>query len=139
MRTAATIAVSITRLTMNEPTTESGVLDTSAPPSASVVTSAHARRSSSRRTNARTAEPRVVADAPYARSASSITLMRSVSIPRIRLDDVAHQPVPHDVDVGEVVERDPVDPREDSLDLHQPRFLPFRQVDLRLVARDDDL
>ena len=39
----------------------------------------------------------------------------------------------------EVVERDAVDPGQDAFDLHESRFFAPREVDLRLVAGDDDL
>src|SRR5450759_239615 len=62
-----------------------------------------------------------------------------VAILRVRLDDVTHHAMAHDVDVREVVKCDAIDAGEDALNLHQPRLLALRQIDLRLVGGDDDL
>src|SRR5689334_8185096 len=51
-------------------------------------------------------------------------------------DDVPDQPMPHDIGVAEVAESDSFDPRQDALDLEQPRVLAVGQIDLRLVASD---
>src|SRR5436190_2431200 len=139
-RSAMTIIVINSRLTTNEPTIESGARDSSGPPSASVVSTAHATSSSRRIMNAPAELTRVAGMDPGLRSISSGgDVTSSVPILRVRLDDVAYEPVTDDVDVREVVERDALDPGQDSLDLHQPRLLPLRKVDLRLVAGDDDL
>src|SRR4051794_40760888 len=57
----------------------------------------------------------------------------------VRLDDALHELVPDDVLVREADERDAVDGAEDVLHLDQAGRLLPRQVDLRHVARDDDL
>src|SRR5215204_5763987 len=138
IRNAAAMVAIISRFTTNEPITASGVRERSGPPSASVVSTAHARRSSMRITNAPAVRSCTASVVP-ARSRSSRSVTRLVPILRVRLDDVPHQSVAHDVDVREVVEGDSLDAREDALDLHQAGLLALREIDLGLVAGDDDL
>ena len=57
--------------------------------------------------------------------------------PAVGLDDVLHDPVPHDVLAVQLHERDPVDRLEDLLDDVQPRTRAVGQVDLGRVAVDD--
>src|SRR4051812_14037643 len=59
-----------------------------------------------------------------------------VPIGGVRLDDVAHESMADDVGFVEVVERDPVDPGQNALNLRQTRHLVLRKVHLRLVACD---
>src|SRR5215207_3149644 len=139
IRNAAAIVAIISRLTTNEPITASGVRASSGPPSASVVTTAHATRRSRRITKAPAVMSCAASVMPLVRSSSSRRLTRLVPILRVRLDDVPHQSMAHDVDVREVVEGDSLDSREDALDLHQAGFLSLREIDLGLVTRDDDL
>src|SRR3954467_5045912 len=78
---------------------------------------------------------------PWCRSSARAARAGSplVSVFRVGLDDVPPQAMSHDVRLGEVMEGDPLDPGQDPLDLHQSGLLALRQVDLGLVARDDDL
>src|SRR2546425_7853403 len=62
--------------------------------------------------------------------------MSTLCVLGVRPDDVAHQPVAHDVPVSQIAEPDPFDPGEDPLDLEQSGILSVGQVDLRLVTRD---
>src|SRR2546422_3407644 len=62
--------------------------------------------------------------------------MSTLCVLGVRPDDVAHQPVAHDVPVSQIAEPDPFDPGEDPLDLEQSGILSVGQVDLRLVSRD---
>ena len=57
----------------------------------------------------------------------------------VRVDDVAHQPVPYDVLAGEPAELHVVDAVEDLLHDAQPALGAARQVDLGDVAGDDHL
>src|SRR5205814_3821786 len=57
----------------------------------------------------------------------------------VRLDDPLNELVAHDVLVAETDERDAVDRTEDVLHLDETGRLFSRQVDLRDVARDNDL
>src|SRR3982751_2353006 len=66
---------------------------------------------------------------PPARAASG------AGVVGVRFDDLAHQTVPHDVGVIEIMKPDSIDARQDALDLHQPRLLSIRQVDLSFIAR----
>ena len=59
--------------------------------------------------------------------------------PLVRIDDLADEPVPHDVGRREIQEHHIVDIGEDVADHLQPGPLPARQVDLGHVAGDDDL
>src|ERR1051326_4221226 len=63
----------------------------------------------------------------------------AVLILGIRSNDLPHQAVPDHVAVAEVAERDPVDARENPLDLEEARVLPAGQIDLGLVAGHHDL
>src|SRR4051812_27873348 len=54
----------------------------------------------------------------------------------VGFDDLAHEAMPDDVGVTEVVKADTVDPRKNPLDLDKPRLLPVGKVDLGFVARD---
>ena len=51
---------------------------------------------------------------------TSIASLLRARIFGVRLDDLAHKPVPDDVSVAEIVESDSVDARKDPLDLYQP-------------------
>ena len=57
----------------------------------------------------------------------------------VRLDDLAHQTMADDIRVGEVIKPDPIDTRQNALDLHQARILTRWQIDLGLVAGDHRL
>src|ERR1700722_6383041 len=58
---------------------------------------------------------------------------------RVGPNDVADEAMADYVRLVEIVERDAIDAGQDALHLHQSRLLTPRQIDLRLVARDDDL
>src|SRR5688572_26369742 len=58
---------------------------------------------------------------------------------RVRLDDLANEPVTNNVRIVQVVEPDPVNPREYALDLYQARLFTPRKIDLGFVAGDDRL
>src|SRR4051812_34253574 len=53
---------------------------------------------------------------PFTQPAGSASGARVVGV---RFDDLAHQTVPHDVGVIEIMKPDSVDAWQDSLDLHQ--------------------
>src|SRR5687768_2593332 len=55
----------------------------------------------------------------------------------IRADDLAHQPVPHNVGFVQIVKRDSVDVAQDPLDLQQPGIFASCEIDLSLVAGND--
>src|SRR5216117_2206300 len=61
--------------------------------------------------------------------------MSTLCVLGVRPDDVAHQPVAHDVPVPQIAEPDPFDPGKDPFDLEQAGILPVGQVDLRLDMR----
>src|SRR5712671_1327239 len=54
----------------------------------------------------------------------------------VRLDDLLHQLVAHDVAIVEMDERDAVDRADDLHRLDEPRGAPLGQVDLRDIAGD---
>src|SRR5687767_8302576 len=88
-------------------------------------------------TKSASARTDVVASDRRRRPASTTMPRSTVTVRRIGLDDLAHQPVPDDVHIRQVVERNSLDAGQDPLDLNQSRFLTRRQVDLGLVAGDD--
>src|SRR5688500_1019491 len=95
------------------------------------------RTRSLRSTNPASSRTEPVASESRRRPVSTSMPGSAVEVRGIRLDDLAHEPMANDVDVREIVERDPLDPGENALDLDEPRFLAGRQVDLRFVAGDD--
>src|SRR5688572_28282096 len=95
------------------------------------------RTRSLRSTNPASSRTAPVASERRRRPVSTSIPGSAVEVRGIRLDDLAHEPMANDIDVREIVERDPLDPGENALDLDEPRFLAGRQVDLRLVAGDD--
>src|SRR5438552_401415 len=70
------------------------------------------------------------------RRSRTLTAPLLPGVGRVRANDVAHQSVPDDVGLVEVMEADSVDSRQDAFDLHQARVLSLRQIHLRLVAGD---
>ena len=63
----------------------------------------------------------------------------SIVVALVGVDDGTDQLVAHDVGAGQAAEFDVVDVAQDVFDDGQSGSLAARQVDLRGVARDDDL
>jgi len=99
------------------------------------------RTFSARNTDSATRCTRASATGIRTCSLATCTTRVTVLVPvlRVRLDDVAHETMAHDVDVREVVKGNSIDARQNALDLHEAGLLALRQVDLCLVACDHDL
>src|SRR5438105_5846402 len=57
----------------------------------------------------------------------------------VGFDDLANEPVPHDIGIGEILESDAIDPGKDPLDLDESGFFPLGKIDLSLVTGDHRL
>src|SRR3954447_8229597 len=80
-----------------------------------------------------------VVGVPVVRVTTVVGVLALGVVPLVRVDDVAHQLVPDDVDRVQLGEMDVVDTLEDPAYDAQAGRRVARQVDLRDVARDHDL